>query len=122
MKNSLGHDEYVNTAFFSLASQLYVKMRRLHGRVIDSVYMTQNQDYAREILRLARINADAEMNGLIQRIEQFVPVLQDTQANSPMPEGKDSSNGATLQNHSNTQHDKDYSAEEISHHYIGALR
>lgn len=133
MKNSLGQNEYVNAEFFSLASQLYVRLRRQQGRVIDSVYMTQNQDYAREILRLARINADADMNGLIKRIEAFVPAAHhDIPVLDERVEPFGRSFGhagrpvhhahATLHNDGTTLHGKDYSQQEVAHHYIGALR
>lgn len=123
MKNSFGHNDYVNAEFFSLASQLYVRLRRQQGRVIDSVYMTQNQDYALEILRLARIDADADMAGLIQRIERFVPaavteipVLQE-RVSRAIEQGS-SASSAQL---SAGIEDK-YAQQEVPHHYIGALR
>lgn len=120
MQNSLGH---VNAEFFSLASQLYVRMRRLHGRVIDSVYMTQNPDYAREILRLAQTSADAELSGLIQRIEQFVPATANNVALLKQaghdPAGP-TGNAATAQQSSPVV-DK-YSQEQTAHHYVGSLR
>lgn len=134
MKNSLGQNEYVHAEFFSLASQLYVRLRRQQGRVIDSVYMTQNQDYALEVLRLARVNADADMHSLIQRIAAFVPAARhdmplldkrvDDALNSASAYTSNSAHheGAILPSERGNAHNHDYAQKEVAHHYIGALR
>ena len=62
------NDSVINPEFFSLASQLYVRMRR-YGRVVDAVYMAKNHDYAREILQLAGREADVEILKIIVRFE-----------------------------------------------------
>ena len=62
------NDAVINPEFFSLASQLYVRMRR-YGRVVDAVYMAKNHDYAREILQLAGREADVEILKIIVRFE-----------------------------------------------------
>jgi hypothetical protein len=65
------NDAVINPEFFSLASQLYVRMRR-YGRVVDAVYMAKNHDYAREILQLAGREADVEILKIIVRFEAIV--------------------------------------------------
>lgn len=134
MKNSFGQNEYVQAEFFSLASQLYVRLRRQQGRVIDSVYMTQNQDYALEVLRLAGVNADADMQGLIQRITAFIPAARhdipvldkrvDEGLNSGLAHTANLAHPehVTLHNERGNTHRHDYTQQEVAHHYIGALR
>ncbi|WP_051277948.1 hypothetical protein [Solimonas flava] len=55
-----------------LATRLYVRMRANGGRVIDAVWMTQNVEYAREVLRLAYAHADGEVQRLAARFEELV--------------------------------------------------
>ncbi|MFT4047318.1 MAG: hypothetical protein QM661_11565 [Solimonas sp.] len=55
-----------------LATRLYVRMRAGGGRVIDAVWMTQNVDYAREVLRIAHTHADGEVQRLAARFEEVV--------------------------------------------------
>ena len=43
---------------FSLATHLYVRLRRSSGRVVDAIWMAQNDEYAREILSLAATDPD----------------------------------------------------------------
>jgi hypothetical protein len=52
---------------FSLATHLYVRLRRSSGRVVDAVWMAQNDEYAHEILRLAASDPDPETQNLVQR-------------------------------------------------------
>ena len=52
---------------FSLATHLYVRLRRSSGRVVDAVWMAQNDEYAHEILRLAANDPDPETQNLAQR-------------------------------------------------------
>lgn len=54
---------------FAAATHLYVLMRRKSGRVIDTVWMAQNVEYASEIIKLARAKADPEIAKLADRFE-----------------------------------------------------
>ena len=56
----------------ALATHLYVRLRRDGGRVIDVIWMTRNQDYAREIIRIARSIPDAEVARLADRYEELM--------------------------------------------------
>jgi hypothetical protein len=56
-----------NTERFSLATHLYVRLRRANGRVVDALWMSQNDEYAREILRIASQIPDPEIQGLVER-------------------------------------------------------
>ncbi len=57
---------------FSLATHLYVRLRRSSGRVVDAVWMAQNDDYAREILRLAANDPDPETRNLVERFQALL--------------------------------------------------
>ena len=72
-------DSLPNSELMMLASQIYVRLRRCNGRVVDAVYMVKNEAYAREILDMAAIQPDAELQALASRyegwLEAAVPVL-----------------------------------------------
>lgn len=55
-----------------VATRLYVRMRANGGRVIDAVWLTQNGEYAREILRLAYGHADEEVQRMAVRLEELL--------------------------------------------------
>jgi hypothetical protein len=57
---------------FSLATHLYVRLRRSSGRVVDAVWMAQNDEYAQEILRLAANDADPETRNLVLRFQALL--------------------------------------------------
>jgi hypothetical protein len=92
------------TERFSLATHLYVRLRRSTGRVVDAVWMAQNDEYAREILRLAAADPDPETRGLAQR---FLPLLD---GGRPAPRKLASPAARGEVN------------DEVAQHYIGTLR
>ena len=57
---------------FSLATHLYVRLRRSSGRVVDAIWMAQNDEYAHEILRLAANDPDPETQNLVQRFQALL--------------------------------------------------
>jgi hypothetical protein len=57
---------------FALATHLYVRLRRHLNRVVDAVWMAQNEDYAQEILRLARVQGHPELVELADRYERLL--------------------------------------------------
>lgn len=56
----------------SLATHLYVRLRRDGGRVIDVIWLMKNQEYAREVLKLARSIPEPELEKLTDRIEELM--------------------------------------------------
>lgn len=56
----------------SLATHLYVRLRRDGGRVIDVIWLMRNQEYAREILKLARSIGEPELDKLGEKIEELM--------------------------------------------------
>lgn len=112
---------------FSLASLLYVRMRRVSGRVVDAIHFAENAHYAKHIMNLALATQDAELQRLVLKLQPFfetpseavvedkpkpvvakvveaavVPVLLIEEAYAPTAE-------------------EIYQAQ-VSHHYIGTLR
>ncbi len=113
---------------FSLASLLYVRMRRVSGRVVDAIHFAENTHYAQHIMNLALATQDAELQRLVLKLQPFfetpsevvvedkpkpvvakvvveapvVPVLLIEEAYAPTAE-------------------EIYQAQ-VSHHYIGTLR
>lgn len=61
------------TALLAVASRLHLFLRRKSNRLTDIVWMTTNADYAREVLRLVRLEGDAEMDGLSARFVELMP-------------------------------------------------
>lgn len=137
-------DAVINPEFFSLASQLYVRMRR-YGRVVDAVYMAKNHDYAREILQLAGREADVEILKIVVRFEallahEYPSVEEPTLTKAVEPEEqvaveKEDIFSMTLRPFRKKQptlpempilssvveHTGEIE-EEVAHHYVGALR
>lgn len=134
----------INPEFFSLASQLYVRMRR-SGRVVDAVYMAKNKEYAREILQLAAQETDKEILDIVQRFEGLLarddkPVLKEPEVIAvPEPvveKEKEDFFSMTLRpfkRKAQTLPDMpivetvvtvnaEEVEEEVAHHYVGALR
>jgi len=58
----------------ALAAQVHVVLRRKTGRVTDTEWMAQNADYAREVVRFARLkareDADNELAELADKLER----------------------------------------------------
>lgn len=52
---------------FALATQIFVRLRRVSGRTVDVIWMVGNGEYAAEILRLARDSGDDELARLADR-------------------------------------------------------
>jgi hypothetical protein len=56
----------------SVATHLYVHLRRSANRVIDVVWMQRNPEYAREVLQVARGIRDPEVQSLADRLEAVI--------------------------------------------------
>lgn len=110
----MGNGFIANAEAFTLATQIYVRMRRVTGRVIDAMYVVQNQDYAKYIIALALEAEDDELKRCVERLM----VLTDS-----IPEQSQKEMAVSIQ----TSEESEITAEDIyraqvPHHYIGALR
>ncbi|MDO7383629.1 hypothetical protein Q5X46_09150 [Acinetobacter baumannii] len=114
MKDMMGNGFIANAEAFTLATQIYVRMRRVTGRVIDAMYVVQNQDYAKYVIALALEAEDDELKRCVERLM----VLTDS---IPVQSQKEMT--VSIQ----TSEELEITAEDIyraqvPHHYIGALR
>ncbi|MDV7620398.1 hypothetical protein R4670_17350 [Acinetobacter baumannii] len=114
MKDMMGNGFIANAEAFTLATQIYVRMRRVTGRVIDAMYVVQNKDYAKYVIALALEAEDDELKRCVERLM----VLTDSISEQSQKEMT-----ASIQ----TSEESEITAEDIyraqvPHHYIGALR
>lgn len=68
MKDMMGNGFIANAEAFTLATQIYVRMRRVTGRVIDAMYVVQNKDYAKYVIALALEAEDDELKRCVERL------------------------------------------------------
>ncbi|ARN31464.1 hypothetical protein ACX0AN_002947 [Acinetobacter baumannii] len=114
MKDVMGNGFIADAEAFTLATQIYVRMRRVTGRVIDAMYVVQNKDYAKYVIALALEAEDDELKRCVERLM----VLTDS-----IPEQSQKEMTVSIQ----TSEESEITAEDIyraqvPHHYIGALR
>ncbi|WP_085315131.1 hypothetical protein [Derxia lacustris] len=62
----------IDSVTLAVAARMHVALRRKTGRVTDTEWMATNPDYTREVLRLARIADDAELDAIAARLEAAV--------------------------------------------------
>ncbi len=110
----MGNGFIANAEAFTLATQIYVRMRRVTGRVIDAMYVVQNKDYAKYVIALALEAEDDELKRCVERLM----VLTDSISEQSQKEMT-----VSIQ----TSEESEITAEDIyraqvPHHYIGALR
>ncbi len=111
----MGNGFIANAEAFTLATQIYVRMRRVTGRVIDAMYVVQNKDYAKYVIALALEAEDDELKRCVERLM----VLTD----SILEQSQKEMTTVSIQ----TSEESEITAEDIyraqvPHHYIGALR
>lgn len=114
MKDMMGNGFITNADAFSVATQIYVRMRRVTGRVIDAMYVIQNKDYAKYVITVALETEDDELKRCVERLRSLVDTLPEPSQKETLPVAK-------------TDEDSEITAEDIyraqvPHHYIGALR
>ncbi|MCX3004986.1 hypothetical protein OFD44_07935 [Acinetobacter baumannii] len=114
MKDVMGNGFIANAEAFTLATQIYVRMRRVTGRVIDAMYVVQNKDYAKYVIALALEAEDDELKRCVERLMVLT---------NSIPEQSQKEMTVSIQ----TSEESEITAEDIyraqvPHHYIGALR
>jgi len=110
----MGNGFVTNTELFAIATQMYVRLRRVTGRVVDAMYLAENQQYAQYVMELALASKDAELERYAERLRSLIHVEVEPAAAEAIETAPD-------------LYDTELSQEEIyqaqvSHHYIGALR
>ena len=53
MKANMNHELVLNAEAFSIATQMYVRLRRVSARVIDVMYLVHDKNYAKHIIEIA---------------------------------------------------------------------
>ncbi|MFX7707223.1 hypothetical protein ABTJ90_09640 [Acinetobacter baumannii] len=114
MKDMMGNGFIANAEAFTLATQIYVRMRRVTGRVIDAMYVVQNKDYAKYVIALALEAEDDELKRCVERLM----VLTDSISEQSQKEVT-----VSIQTSEESEiTDEDIYRAQVPHHYIGALR
>ncbi|EPA3097345.1 hypothetical protein ACQ3AW_003432 [Acinetobacter baumannii] len=114
MKDMMGNGFIANAEAFTLATQIYVRMRRVTGRVIDAMYVVRNKDYAKYVIALALEAEDDELKRCVERLM----VLTDS---IPEQSQKEMTVSIQISEESEITAEDIYRAQ-VPHHYIGALR
>lgn len=128
------NDSAATAELMMLTSQIYVRLRRCNGRIVDALYMARNEAYAREILALAVMQPDPELQVLASRFERWLDALHPLE--QPLPAtGAVTPPEASLppipvmSRVDKPEHlpvteaaEPTVIGEEVAQHYIGALR
>lgn len=114
MKDMMGNGFIANADAFSVATQIYVRMRRVTGRVIDAMYMVQNKDYAKYVIALALETEDDELKRCVERLKSLLDTISE-------PAQKEKIAAIKVEEESEITAEDIYRAQ-VPHHYIGALR
>ena len=105
---------------FSTATLLYARLRRVTSRVIDVMYLTENNDYAHYVIELALATNDSELQRLALKLDHLLP-------NQSFEMNKEIIKTQSTPQHLNSVHSSEPTQEDIyqhqvSHRYIGSLR
>lgn len=73
----------VEKELFAAATQFYVRLRRVNGRVIDVQYMIENREYAEHVLNYAEKIIDGELERHLTRLKELF--LSSSKINDPVP-------------------------------------
>ncbi|EPQ0435599.1 hypothetical protein LHU87_002843, partial [Acinetobacter baumannii] len=114
-KDMMGNGFIANAEAFTLATQIYVRMRRVTGRVIDAMYVVQNKDYAKYVIALALEAEDDELKRCVERLM----VLTDS---IPEQSQKEMTTVSIQTSEESEITAEDIYRAQVPHHYIGALR
>ncbi|MCU4582621.1 hypothetical protein KTJ32_16625 [Acinetobacter gyllenbergii] len=123
MKESMKNEVVVNAETFTIATQMYVRLRRVCGRVIDVMYLVNNKDYAKHILELALATQDPELERFVLRLSPLIDLYPEpaTLVNETKVEEKKQA-VEVLESYSVEVTEEEIYQAQVHHHYIGALR
>lgn len=108
----------VNSEVFSAAALFYARLRRVTGRVVDVLYLAENQEYARYAIEIAQQANDPELERLTQRLYALLDL---SAAAEPAAETLEEQLQEEPEYREEATPEEIYNAQ-VSHHYIGALR
>ena len=105
---------------FSTATLLYARLRRVTSRVIDVMYLTENNDYAHYVIELALATNDSELQRLALKLDHLLP-SQSLEMNKEIIKTQSTPQHLnSVQSSEPTQ--QDIYQHQVSHRYIGSLR
>lgn len=117
MSTKLSHGVVTHTDAFSIATLIYARLRRVSGRVIDVLYLVENQNYARQIAELALATEDIELIRLVSRLDSVMDLF-----NYEATEAVDKPKHIESTRYESEATEEEIYRAQVSHHYIGALR
>jgi hypothetical protein len=123
MNAQINPEIVVNSEAFAVATQMYVRLRRVCGRVIDVMYLMHDPSYARYVAEIALASQDVELQRQVARLSNSLDLYPEP----PMLEVEEIQITALEKMEDFETYTQEATAEEIyqaqvSHHYIGALR
>ena len=123
MNAQINPEIVVNSEAFAVATQMYVRLRRVCGRVIDVMYLVHDPSYARYVAEIALASQDVELQRQVARLSNCLDLYPEP----PMLEVEELQIEALEKMEDFETYSQEVTAEEIyqaqvSHHYIGALR
>ena len=123
MKESMNNEVLVNAEAFTIATQMYVRLRRVCGRVIDVMYLVNNQDYAKHVLEVALATEDQELARFVARLSPLIDLYAEPSfaALEVKAEAK-KVKAEVLETYSVEVTEEEIYQAQVHHHYIGALR
>lgn len=122
MKESMNNEVLVNAEAFTIATQMYVRLRRVCGRVIDVMYLVNNQDYAKHVLDIALDTQDPELQRFVARLSPLIALYPEA-CSSPVLEHKlNVEKDVVSDSYSMEVTEEEIYQAQVHHHYIGALR
>ena len=123
MNAQINPEIVVNSEAFAVATQMYVRLRRVCGRVIDVMYLVHDPSYARYVAEIALASQDVELQRQVARLSNCLDLYPEP----PLLEVEEIQITALEKMEDFETYTQEATAEEIyqaqvSHHYIGALR
>lgn len=118
MKIKSNEDPRINNEMFVIGTQIYVRLRRVSGRVIDAMYLSQDTEYAMHVIEQALKTDDLELHQYAFRLRVLVesvvgPSQRHVEQVKTMQPAVPTTTEPTAEEIYNAQ---------VPHHYIGALR
>ncbi|MCH7341596.1 hypothetical protein [Acinetobacter higginsii] len=123
MKESMKNEVVVNAEAFTIATQMYVRLRRVCGRVIDVMYLVNNKDYAKHVLELALATQDPELERFVVRLSPLVDLYPEPAVLVVEAKVEEKQQAVeVLESYSMEVTEEEIYQAQVHHHYIGALR
>ena len=119
MIDGMRGENIVNSEAFSAATLFYARLRRVTGRVIDALYLAENEEYARYAIEIAQQANDPELERLTQRLYALLDLSAAAESAEEMLEEELLEEQPEYREEATPE--EIYNAQ-VSHHYIGALR